>query len=117
MDGFKVHVRGDKREQFDLAMRLAFSQYEKVTHWIVTQGWLQLLWHADKGATPLPSPMKVEQAIPFVWGWWSDQEPQGNAPDIDGSVEPCGFEVESLGDDAWSYVFVRVRRVWALYGK
>lgn len=117
MDGFRVHVRGDKQEQFDAAVRLAFAGRRQLTHWLVKDEWLYLYWHGSEGATPLPSPMKADHAIPFVWGWLEGQEPADRRPDIDGTVSPRGFEVETTDEGMWSYAFARVRKIWALYGK
>ena len=80
---------------------------------------LMLLWSESKGAMPLPYPMTVADAIPFVKGWLSNAGDPGKAPDIDGDTG-SGWRVftEAWGHVAGcSYAVVGVQSCWAMYGK
>ncbi len=80
---------------------------------------LVLLWHKDKDAAPLPFPMKIEDAIPFVKSWLANAGDPGEAPDIDGDLR-TGWRVFT---EAWGHVagcscsIVGVQSCYAMYGK
>lgn len=79
---------------------------------------LILLWHEEKGALPLPYPMELDEAIPFVIGWLK-KAPYGEQPDHDGD-NGAGWRVYT---EAWghvaghAYAIVGVQPAWAMYGK
>ncbi len=93
-----------------------FTNYVKTEKGHLT---LILLWTACHGATPLPYPMKVEDAVPFVKGWLANAGDPGKEPDIDGSLRP-GWRVftESWGHLAGCrYSIAGIQAVHAMYGK
>lgn len=80
---------------------------------------LILLWSDAKGALPLPFPLEVGDAIPFVKGWLKTAGDPGPEPDTDGDLRR-GWRVfkEAWGHLAGcSYSIVGVQAAWAMYGK
>lgn len=79
---------------------------------------LILMWHADKDAEALPYPIDFAGSLQFVKGWLN-QANYGKQPDHDGDNDK-GWRVftESWGHVAgYSYSFVAIQPVWAMYGK
>lgn len=80
---------------------------------------LMLLWSESKGSVPLPYPMKIADAVPFVKGWLINAGDPGEEPDIDGSLDR-GWRVFT---EAWGHVagcscaVVGVQARYAMYGK
>lgn len=80
---------------------------------------LVLLWSDVKESTPLPFPLEIGDAIPFVKGWLKASGDPGPTPDIDGDVAE-GWRVFT---GAWGHVagcscaIVGVQAWWAMYGK
>ncbi len=77
-----------------------------------------LLWHAERGALPLPYPLDLEESIAFLAGWLKKVE-RGDEPDHDGS-NGQGWRAftESWGHVAGHrYAIVAVQPAWAMYGK
>lgn len=80
---------------------------------------LMLLWSDSNGALPLPYPMIITDAIPFVKGWLANAGDPGSRPDIDGDMKR-GWHVftEAWGHVAGcSYAVAGVQACWAMYGK
>lgn len=79
---------------------------------------LILFWSDDKDTIPLPYPLEVEEAIPFINGWLKKAE-FGQEPDHDGD-NGKGWRVFS---DDWGYVagnrcaILGIQPTWAMYGK
>lgn len=93
-----------------------FSNYKQDDKGHLT---LILLWSESKGAVPLPYPMKIADAIPFVKGWLANAGDSGEKPDIDGSLGK-GWRVftEDWGHVAGcSCAVVGVQSQWTMYGK
>lgn len=109
---FELKVLAETKEQFELAMKLAFEAFNKASHWSVLNNKLYLYWHESKDTNKLPYDLNVNQAIEFVWGWLENQEPTGNEPNFDGSVHE-GFKIENTN----GYSFVSIEKVWTIYGK
>ena len=79
---------------------------------------LILLWHDEKGSTPLPYPLKLDDAVQFVSGWLKHAD-YGESFSHDGD-NGCGFRAFT---DHWGHVcghdygIVAIQPEWALYGK
>lgn len=117
MSNFEVRVCSNSRGHLRRALAIAFADAPQgATHWKITDDWLVLCWHEDKTATKLPCALDRREAFRFVVNWLDKQKPTDPSPDIDGSVENEGFELESV-QEGWGYAFVKVRKIWALYHK
>lgn len=107
-DNYMVDVIGEHREQFELAMRLAFAGHESgATHWAKTKaGALLFFWAApDKDSKlawieefgGLPAPMDVETATVFAWDWVKKAKITEREPDHDGDNHR-GWRVSTTDD-------------------
>lgn len=82
---------------------------------------LVLFWgppSSTKAATPLPAPLGVDAAVPFVQAWL-DNAKVGSEPNHDGS-NSMGWRVynEDWGHVARDpYAFAAIEPVWLMHGK
>lgn len=72
----------------------------------------------DAGMLPLPYPMSMNEAIPFVYGWLKNANP-GPQPDHDGHNEEGWrlFNTNLSGGAECRNALFAVQPVWAMYGK
>lgn len=117
-DNFQFRIVSEGREHFDIAMSLAFSEYETAVGILFNPGQVILFWTKSDKANPLPYPMDCKAASDFVWHWLQTVE-YDKEPDHDGSNEK-GFEVYN---ENWGHVggmwesFVAIKPVWMTYSK
>lgn len=109
------HLPGNLREASDLHVHHSTNtRHDDKGHLT-----LMLLWSESKGSMPLPYPMTITDAIPFVKGWLTNAGDPGKQPDIDGDLG-SGWRVftEGWGHVAGcSYAVVGVQACYAMYGK
>mgnify|MGYP001008776684 CR=1 FL=1 len=122
MDNFQILVQSAGKEDFKLAMKIAFGSRKKAIGFRVTESkGLILYWSKTekKEFQALPYEMDCDQAIEFCWGWVQANKPKNAQPDHDGDNDK-GFIVynESWGhvDGDWQ-AFVAIDVIWAMYGK
>lgn len=130
MDNFELKVVSEGKDTLLLAMRLAFIEYEKASHWRVDdEKGMILYWSvSDSPFTgkeqikPFITPLNAEQITEQVWLWLEGADIEkydGPEPDHDGS-NGRGFclyteEWGKIGDE--DYAFVAIKPTWAMYGK
>jgi hypothetical protein len=121
VDNFTIDLTCEGRDEFQVAMKLAWRKYNKATHYLIDQkAGMVLFWlYPQNGAQPLPYAMNADAAIPFVWNWLESAD-RGPQPGHDGHngkgwrlhATDWGH-VEGFG---WSSMFA-VQPIWAMYGK
>lgn len=126
-DNLKIDVILQTRENFELAMKMAFdicSGSEAIRYRITPDRGMILYWtdsaegRSDHDTERLPYKMKVEQAADFVWHWLQTVD-YGDQPDHDGS-NGKGFRIFN---EAWGHIdndwqaFVAIKPEWIEYGK
>jgi len=122
-DNCALLIVSEGRNMFEHAMHLAFDNAPggKAKHYATTdEDGLILLWSEDERlkSQPLPYPMDVAMAIPFVWNWLL-QATYPRQPDHDGSNgKGWTFHRNGWGHVASShYAIVGIKPTWAMYGK
>lgn len=126
MDNKHIEVASEGKTDFEMAVKIACSNYKKIVGWTIYEkdGPKNLVLHwaiPDKNTTinKLPFEMSIEQAIEFAWGWLQKEPISYSEPDHDG-INGKGFEVFN---EAWGKVngdwsaCVAIRPIWAMYGK
>lgn len=101
MDNRIFNVNGKGGPMLAEALALAFKQESINTRceaWVFSQKHgLILLWHAEKGAHPMPAPMLAHECVPFVMSWL--KSPQAD------TVEKTGWDADTQHDgsnsDGW----------------
>lgn len=106
-DNYMVDVIGERREQFELAMKLAFAGRQGATHWAKTKaGALLFFWAPpDKDSKfawieefgSLPATMNAEVATVFAWDWLQKAPINEPEPDHDGDNHR-GWRVSTTDD-------------------
>lgn len=118
MDNRNFDMSLEGKKDFDLAMSIAFGRHEAIGY-SIKDGKLILYWTKHPDMVELPYSMKVEDAIPFCWGWLEKNPPKRPAPDHDGDNEQ-GFRIscDYWGHAAKTYhAFLEIEPIWAMYGK
>jgi len=118
---FEVKVLSTGKAHFEQAMLLVFAGAPggKATNYSVEGGTMQLHWHTDSKATPLPYAMDFNAAMQFVWNWLQSlgEEAYGEEDDCDGSIAK-GWSVDNeIQHKGWSYGICTVRAAYAYYHK
>lgn len=133
---YRLFLEACGKEAFQAAISITFDDTTKAVGWRTLEApdreeeyetteeinkkpkhkWLALCWHLDKDVNPFPYEMDLHDSINFLWSWLQRNKPADKAPDLDGSVEPHAFRIESQSL-CWNYDIVRVRPAWAEYGK
>lgn len=121
MDNFEFKFVSDNEGLFDQAMMLAMGSFKSVVAWSLDpEG--NLIFHWSKPTYPnnarvqsLPFEMDCYAAGAFALEWWKQNKPKDSEPNIDGSTGRA-YEISSVYAP-WRYQFVKIRCVWALYGK
>ncbi len=123
-DNFQIMVIRESKKQFELAMRLAFDRGTKdydsdetATGYSVSEEYGLILYKYDsEKATPLPYPLKVEEAIEFVWGWLKQAEyPPENGPSPHKGFKVYNEQWGMIGSD--HSTFIAIKPYWTWYGK
>jgi hypothetical protein len=126
MDNFHFDMTCQGRETLSAAMRLAFSQHSKATHYAIREAddkkprRIVFFWAESvaKGAAPFPFKMDAEGCADFAWRWLSEVD-FGSEPDHDGD-NGKGWRVYNEGwghvDGEWAGI-IAVAPEWAMYGK
>lgn len=119
MDNKRFDITSEGKGDFDFAMRIAMSAWNKTIGYRVHENHLVLYWTERKEISILPYAMDADETIAFAWGWLQRAKPSTQEPDHDGDNER-GFRVFS---EAWGEVFnqyeafVAITPIWAMYGK
>ncbi len=119
IDNFHIDVTALEREDFSLAVRLAFSQNKSTVGWRVlpTHG-LVLFWVKTEGINLFPASLDAEGAADMAWRWLKEAD-YGPEPDHDGS-NSRGWRIynEDWGHVADSYQAIcAVQPEWVMHGK
>ena len=124
MDNFQIDVTGVGRENFDLAMKLAFQggKSKTATHYAKDQdnSRFVLLRSNHPNALILPTPLNLQAASDLVYHWLMNEAAFGRQPGHDGDNKQ-GWRVFN---ESWGHVkpydwhaFLAIKPSWAMYGK
>lgn len=119
MDNFHIDISSEGRENFSKAFQLAWRPPgQHATHYFHhSEKGLILLWNKENKALELPYPLSGGAAEDFVWHWLAKQSRP--KVDIDGDVGD-GFRIYTEGwgrIQDFTYSFMAIQKIPALYGK
>ncbi len=120
MDNFTLNVVSLSRDNFDMAMQIAFSQHGEARAYRKEKDKFILAWLGCDGTLDLPVAMNTRAASDLVWLWLQTEADYGKEPMHDGS-NARGFRVYV---EQWGHVFpighcaiVGIQPAWAMFGK
>lgn len=125
MSPLSINVSFDKVEALSLAMKIAFTWFNKAKSWAETDdGCLVFYWHAFEGTHALPAALDSEGAFDLAVAWLHERPAAsyGREPDHDGDNKKgfCVFNTGpslNTGKAREQYAIVAIKPVWIEYHK